>query len=213
MLADSALNAIHDSEEVASQDFCHPGTRVPFIARVREWVQDSDTSPLVSLYAPAGAGKSTIMRTVAQKLAAEGRLSADSFFLRGGERRHSAQHFVATLAHQITLSLPDTQPLIADSISKNPAIFSKSLRRQADLLLVQPLLAIRRSEDSPFVFLVDGVDECVEESQEDVMNILCSLAQLEVLNIRVIVASRPEPQIRRILEDFEDSMDSMPGMT
>lgn len=76
----------------------------------------------------AGAGKSTIARTVAREYASKGGLGA-SFFSRGKGDVHDASMFVTSIAVQLAQSSKALRDLIYEAILSKPGIVSKTLRR------------------------------------------------------------------------------------
>ncbi|KAJ7899378.1 hypothetical protein B0H13DRAFT_1466205, partial [Mycena leptocephala] len=77
---------------------------------------DKKSSPIVWLHGPAGAGKSAIAQSLCQKLEEEGRLGASFFFKRGHQSRGHAKRFIATIAYQLALHLPDFNHHISQSM-------------------------------------------------------------------------------------------------
>ena len=52
------------------------------------------------------------------------------------------KHLMATLAHQISLSIPKTQHYITQAVESHPSVFSGSLEIQLQTLIVNPLLRV-----------------------------------------------------------------------
>jgi hypothetical protein len=105
---------------------------------------------------------------------------------------------------------------ILSAIRENPAVFDMSLKRQLEVLILQPARTLQSHPGStmcpPISIIIDGVDECGEAGDSD-----CSRSkqhdQIEVLSLllqaitdpafpfRVVVASRPETWIRRFFAE------------
>ncbi|KAJ7243986.1 hypothetical protein C8J57DRAFT_57909 [Mycena rebaudengoi] len=94
----AALEATHDSADNYAQPRCHPETCTEMLEKLYNWCirsewpegsegeseeLDSEQCPVLWLYGPAGAGKSAIMRTLAEQLATSGQLGGSFFFKRG----------------------------------------------------------------------------------------------------------------------------------
>lgn len=81
----TAAGAAHDSSDSWLQATCLENTRVDVLREISEWASDSDSNSttLRLLNDMAGTGKSTISRTVAQRLAEEGTLGGSFFFKKG----------------------------------------------------------------------------------------------------------------------------------
>ena len=147
------------------------------------------------LYGGAGAGKSAIGQTLAERCDAEGRLLGSFFFGRSDGTRNHAKFLIPTIACQIYASIPGVLEDIASVINNDPLIFNKSLLIQLMSLVVEPL---RRLGDtvSQHLIIIDGLDECVDRaSQVTILRMLFDAVQKHGCRIRFLVASRPEHDI------------------
>ena len=107
---------------------CDAGTRLQVIATIERWLDGPDKEPAVCwLNGPAGYGKSALSQTIAERYAAEGRLLGSFFFLRGAGERSHISRLIPTLAHQISLSIPATKPLVEKALRDEPAILEPSV--------------------------------------------------------------------------------------
>src|SRR6188768_744100 len=139
----SALGAIYNSLERQLHDTpkCHPNTRHVVTKIIFDWIRgiiDSETL-IMWLYGAAGAGKSAIAHTLAEICETCGWLVASFFFWRTAGERNNANRFVATIAHQIALSIPASRELIAAAVDYNPFIFEQSIDVQLSKLIIKPL--------------------------------------------------------------------------
>ncbi|KDR79890.1 hypothetical protein GALMADRAFT_136473 [Galerina marginata CBS 339.88] len=200
----SSAGAFHNSGEVSDQPKCHPGTRIAILDHLLAWAAALTYAyPIIWLHGPAGAGKSAILRTIAQILFDCNLLLAGFFFSRSAAGRNSVTHFIATIAYQLTLSIPATRAHIDMVIEKNPLIFSLSLWDQALNLIVSPILAVHAkdpfcvSNPMPRIIVVDGLDECRgPDKQCELLQVLFRALQCLPIPFAVLVASRPEHNIR-----------------
>ncbi|KAJ5225761.1 hypothetical protein N7468_006986 [Penicillium chermesinum] len=193
----SADGAFFDSFKDQHEDECLPGTRKELLQQVKEWGRSSDKS-IFWLSGMAGTGKSTIARTVARSFKEDGMLGATFFFKRGEGDRGSAEKLFPTIVAQLAVHIPQMIVGIRKAIDDDPAIARKSLQEQFDKLMLQPLLAVDRSQSSTSpVVVIDALDEC--EREEDVAVILELLPKVEkatCLKLRFFLTSRPEATIR-----------------
>ena len=122
---------------------CHPGTRLKVIAMIKKWLNRRDKQPVCWLNGPAGYGKSALSQTIAERYADKGRLLGSFFFLRGaGDRSHIAR-LIPTLAHQISISVPATKPLIDRAFEDYTMLDSSvSLVHQFQRLIANPLSSL-----------------------------------------------------------------------
>ncbi|KAF8905846.1 hypothetical protein CPB84DRAFT_1726850 [Gymnopilus junonius] len=194
---------MHNSAIVSSQAKCHPGTREAVLDRLVKWALSVPyENSIIWLHGPAGTGKSAIQRTLAEKLQSMKLLLASFFFFRTDQGRNSAEHFITTIAHQLSLSIPATKPYIENAVQRDSHIIYKSLMEQAFRLIIEPLSMVVEEGDleayrCPRVIIVDGLDECVDSSQQlTILDALHHIIKSVPIPFAVIVASRPEPDIR-----------------
>ncbi|KDR84243.1 hypothetical protein GALMADRAFT_236936 [Galerina marginata CBS 339.88] len=196
--------ALHNSGEVSDQPKCHPGTRVAILRHLQAWAAAlTYMYPIVWLHGPAGSGKSSILRTVAQILFDWHLLIASFFFFRSSSGRSSSENFITTIAYQLAISIPPTRPYIEEAIESNPLILSLSLWEQAQALIISPILAVHRDNPAdgfhqfPRLIVVDGLDECRDpDKQCEILRVLCRILKEVPIPLAVLIASRPEHHIR-----------------
>lgn len=88
---------------------CYPGTLVEVLKPIIDWIDDPDPRErILWLNGPAGAGKSAITRTIAERL-----------FL--------------TLAWQLVMSIPEIRPYLESTLRTERSIHAKSIDVQFDL--------------------------------------------------------------------------------
>jgi hypothetical protein len=197
-----APNAILNSGGRADEVKCHPGTRTEVIGIIEQWMGATDcaTRPIFWLNGPAGAGKTAILQTIAERSKVRGVPHANFFFFRTDPSRNSTSPFVATLIHQIFAFYPLLRDAAALTISTNPLILHATVQEQFSELLVAPLRVAQQSSPVylPIVLIIDGLDECDSESKLGQRQILRALENVLVTKncpFRVLVASRVEHQI------------------
>ncbi|KAJ6464623.1 hypothetical protein C8R47DRAFT_69020 [Mycena vitilis] len=195
-----ALEAIHDSAESFPQPRCHPETRTKMLGDLWQWATDASASEVLWLYGPAGSGKSAVMQTLCQRLEDASLLGGSFFFRRGHPTRGNARVLFATLAYQLALHNPTLKPLISEKVEQHPAIVGKSMASQLRRLIVDPCRSVTNLV--PQILLIDGLDECegVTTTQEILRSIRRAFCARS-LPLRIMVASRPEPEIREIFEE------------
>ncbi|KAJ7918010.1 hypothetical protein B0H13DRAFT_1710071 [Mycena leptocephala] len=210
----AAGDATHDSEDRFPQPRCHPETRTKMLDVLGKWTcgikpredwnkddvsssSDHNSSPILWLHGPAGAGKSAIAQTLCQELEEEGRLGASFFFKRGHPSRGHAKRLFTTIAYQLALVVPDLNRHISQSVETNPSLVDKSLSTQLQKLIVEPCR--QNASARALVVVIDGLDEC--EDQKVQQEILCSIGRAvteQQLPLQFLIASRPESHIHEI---------------
>lgn len=132
---------------------CDVGTRLQVIATIEQWLDGPDKEPAVCWSnGPAGYGKSALSQTIAERYAAEGRLLGSFFFLRGAGEQSHISRLIPTLAHQISLSIPATKPLLEKALRDEPAILEPSvaMAHQFQRLIIGPIHSTTSGSFSAF---------------------------------------------------------------
>lgn len=198
-----APNGILNAAGRADSVRCYPGTREEVIHRIEKWgdAQDGLSAPLFWLSGPAGAGKTAIVQTVAERCTQRRVPHANFFFFRADSSRRDASPLIATLLHQLILHYPSLLGLVATLLSAHPVIFDSALEEQLAQLIVAPLRAVQQSSPGyrPLLLLIDGLDECGPESthsQQHILHAFDTFLAEPSCPFRLLVASRDEAQIR-----------------
>ena len=121
------------------------GTRRAVLNGIELWARDFDRSPVYWLNGLAGTGKSTIAKTIAERLFADGRLGASFFCSRDFEDRRNLQVIFPTLATQLARKYIKFRSIFTPLIRSDPNIAYESLYDQMKKLIVQPLNEIGRA--------------------------------------------------------------------
>ncbi|KAJ7245778.1 hypothetical protein C8J57DRAFT_1082146 [Mycena rebaudengoi] len=216
-----SLEAMHDSADNDAQPKCHPETRTKMLEKLynwcikSKWSRISDSSrplndpqrevlikglPVLWLYGPAGAGKSAIMRTLAEHLAECGQLGGSFFFKRGHSTCGNAQKLFTTLAYQLADNVPQLKPQISKMVANTPSVVSKSFKVQLLKLVTEPCRQFNTSR--PITVIIDGLDECNDLGiqQEVLHSIGNSIRKQDSFPLQFLIASRPEPHIREVFQ-------------
>ncbi|PPR00319.1 hypothetical protein CVT24_004606 [Panaeolus cyanescens] len=200
----AAAGASYDSDERYDEPKCHPSTRKAILSDFKDWAKPggpSDCSIKV-LRGPAGAGKSTIARSLALHCASKNYLAANFFFKRGHPKHGEKTPFVATLAYQLCTTIPEIKNSIVAAVENLPTFVEAGLPIQIQKLIIDPLLSLVAANPSgpwkfPSLIIVDGLDEC--RNPDSQIQILNALTQAFMKNpsipIRILITFRPEPRI------------------
>ncbi|KAF3104162.1 hypothetical protein TWF706_004632 [Orbilia oligospora] len=192
-----ARSAAFDSFAQQFDPKCHPDTRKEPLSQIEDWAKGSDRKGIFWLNGVAGTGKSTISRTVAQRFSRSSKvgsnvnnnfisekseniyLGASFFFKRGENERDNASKLFTTIAVQLSQELPELVPYIKRAIQEEPDIATKSLGRQFELLVFDPLQKLSQQNSYytsrskmkagslSLLLVVDALDECRDESDNE----------------------------------------------
>ena len=198
--------ASHNSFQQFDRPKCHPNTRVAVIKKIQDWIfGKTDILPVMWLHGAAGAGKTAISHTIAAWCEEQNLLLASFFFFRGDATRKHIKPFIATLAYGITLSVPAMRPFIERAVELDPNIFSRRLEVQLAKLVLEPFECVYRARGShtlPHVIIIDGLDECVEPTEQKALLSLLTFALRDRMpGWRVLVSSRAELAISNLFNN------------
>ncbi|KAF9559631.1 hypothetical protein CPC08DRAFT_592401, partial [Agrocybe pediades] len=149
----------------------------------------------------AGAGKSAIARSVAERGSKEGVLLGTFFFRTDDATRNHVGSLVATLAYQVCRGIPQLREIVTSLIEDDPLVFSRSVSTQFTDLIIGPLSTILSKHSGttqiPHLIIIDGLDECSAniDSQQDLLFTLQEVITSTVTPIRFLLCSRPESHL------------------
>ena len=139
-----------------------------------------------------GTGKTTIARTIAGRIFADGQLGASFFCSRDFEDRRNLRSIFPTLAVQLARKYTQFRSTLVRLVRSDPEIAHESLHNQMRKLIVQPL----KESNVSTVIIIDALDEC--EDEEPASAILSVLGQFvsEIPKAKFLITGRPEPRIQ-----------------
>ncbi|KAJ3534739.1 hypothetical protein NMY22_g6791 [Coprinellus aureogranulatus] len=218
--------AAHDSTERGPDaPKCDPETRIAVQQDILSWIQfrrhDPNPTNILWLSGPAGAGKTAIMGSIADACHARGWLAGSFFFsafVPSSPDRRSKGYLIPTLAYHLMhrTTITGLKDHILTAVESNPSVFDKSLDKQLDILILQPLRALSvgaNLHETPEVLVIDGVDECdadldrafdtkqaIRKSKEsnhtELLHTLVRASKDPAFPFLIVIASRPERAIR-----------------
>ncbi|KAF5330937.1 hypothetical protein D9619_005179 [Psilocybe cf. subviscida] len=215
-----APNAILNAGGRADEVKCFPGTREEVLAKIEAWIDAKEPNSrerrIFWLSGPAGAGKSAIVQTLAERCMARSVPMANFFFFRADATRNHIRPVVATLLFQLIRLYPKLRPLVEDALVENPIIFNQAVHDQFKHLIKDPFRAMMHHDRSvgqwPIVILIDGLDECDsagKHEQQILLRVLRCLVSYENSPFIVLVASRPEPHLTMAFNEVGSCMESI----
>jgi hypothetical protein len=156
--------------------------------KMEDWVRRDNPhgapSSVFWLYGGAGAGKSALAQTLAEKFKRD---LAASFFFSEPIKRSDGNRLIPTLALQFVQSFQGLTPFVEEKIVQNPDLFEKSRQTQMLELLFEPLIGLYKLEETvdvrsntalkshPRLIVIDGLDECSDpDTQCDLLRIIAS---------------------------------------
>ena len=155
------------------------------------WAGNFDKPQIYWLDGPVGTGKSTIAKTIAGRLFADGRLGASFFCSRDFEDRRNLRLIFPTLAAQLARKYPKFRSIFTEIMRSNPHIIYQSLYRQMEMLIVRPL----DKSDISTVIVIDALDECEDEGSTSAILFVLGRLVSKVPKVKFFLTGRPEPSI------------------
>jgi len=197
-----SMGAAYNSQERHPAPRCHPGTRKEVLEKIGAWVNaGTGGTNILWLHGPAGAGKSVIAQTIAETYVERNQLAATFFFARTIARRNAIRHLFATIALQIALSSTDKRQKL-DSILKNDPYIAERALGSVELVALLYHDFPHPAPSSPFLFVIDGLDEC--QGHDDQCHILAQVSHIihtHHLPLRFLIVSRPESHLCEAFEE------------
>ncbi|KAK1997162.1 WD40 repeat-like protein [Colletotrichum falcatum] len=191
----TVFEARYDSADVQDSPKCESGTRIRIRERIAQWADEGCAEPFFWLVGPAGTGKSTISRTVADTFACQNRLAAGYFFKRGEQGRNDTERLFPTLAMQLAEAIPAFKSCVRESLDglDREAVQKSSLHAQFGKVLLSPLKRLPHTHASrASIVIIDALDECERPGHlKQVLALLSELAAVITARLRVLVTSRP----------------------
>ena len=206
---ETAKEATYNSSTEGELPRCLSGTRTDLLREIFGWAGSQASKRIFWLCGKAGTGKSTISRTVAQKLDDDGLLGASFFFKRGRADRSHAKLLFPTIARQLADLFPDLAQFVAAALDQDSLLCDKYLTTQFDDLLLKPLQNVDRDSFSSagIVLVIDALDEC--DNSESIKTVLLLLSRVEAITsvrLRIFVTSRPELPVELGFTDMSDHL-------
>ena len=179
----TAGEATHNSSSEGDLSRCLPNTRTDLLEQITDWVSNPAGKRIFWLCGKAGTGKSTISRTVAQKLHDDRLLGASFFFKRGHAERSHSKLLFPTIARQFADFFPAIAPGIAASLERDSLLCDRYVGAQFEPLLLQPFqnAPLGSLMSASVVLVIDALDEC--DDRENIKTILRLLSKLGENNL------------------------------
>ncbi|KAF2148087.1 hypothetical protein K461DRAFT_206629, partial [Myriangium duriaei CBS 260.36] len=180
------------------EPYCQEGTRVNVLEEIKRWVVVDDGTCVFWLNGIAGAGKTTIARTICKEFRQSGLLGANFFFSRNHRSLSSAWVLFTTLARQLSTTSDALRDKIKDAIAAKQDIVTSSLEDQWTALIYKPLCEC--GDDigkATMVVVIDALDECEgDKNIQVVISMLVRARNITNVKFRIVLTSRPETPIR-----------------
>ena len=197
---------------------CLEGTRIPILTEIVDWIENCapEAPRIFWLHGNAGKGKSAIAHTIAAQYQNLGKLGSCFCFTRTShtERRH--EKLFTTIARDLADRDVGLRQALAEALTNQHSLKgTRDVMQQWQKLVLGPL-----SKWSPVlgnvVVVIDALDESGKEhSRKHILEILSSQVMALPANIRILLTSRPLPDIHGTLHHAKHvvsrSLDDIPA--
>ncbi|CAE6506733.1 unnamed protein product [Rhizoctonia solani] len=206
-----ALSARYDLENAPSalglkRGPCTEGTRIKVLDEICQWVANQDGGNIYWMSGMAGTGKTTIAYSLCKRLdTGPGRMLGASFFCsRSVAECRTVGKIIPSIAYQLAQRSQTFQYALCQAMKDNPDAQATAPILQFESLIVGPLSDPRVRDALPptLVVAIDALDECDDESStRQILDVL--MTKSKGLPIKFVVSSRPEPIIRKRMENSD----------
>jgi hypothetical protein len=183
---------------------CTPGTRVSLLEDLMAWATASDSPCVFWLNGLAGTGKSTIARTLCERLDAQGLLGASFFISRDQSERRDVSNIVRSIAHQLAVRWRPVSDALCTELCEAPTSKARSLREQITDFIIIPARALPAS--SSFILVIDAMDEAVTDFLDrpggDLLLLLVPQFVQLAGRVRLLITSRNEIPIQQMFREL-----------
>ncbi|QRV93105.1 hypothetical protein RhiJN_21123 [Ceratobasidium sp. AG-Ba] len=183
---------------------CLANTRVKLVDEILSWgygkndidgeksacSNEPSKTNILLLTGVAGAGKSTIAHTVAQRCSQRGLLASSFFFQRGTKDRDTPDMLFTTLAADIARLDQRLSTRIAATIEDDTGLPFAPIATQFEKLILEPCQEYPFAR--PVMVVIDGLDE---GWNEDLLEILRDRVCRLPSTFRILVTSRMQPEL------------------
>lgn len=188
---------IHELEPIDfAQDFQHHkviGCEW-IVKKVDQWLSNNPESRILWITAEAGYGKSALAAYLAQF---HPQVIGIHFCVYSSPEKKDPRNVIKTLAFHFQNQIGEYYDEI-----KNILVKGKSLDFLMDSLILNPLERIS-STDKTYVFIIDAIDEAMENNTNQLAKLISEKFNKLPSNIKIIITSRPEPYLRQMLAKFK----------
>ncbi|KAE9388541.1 WD40 repeat-like protein, partial [Gymnopus androsaceus JB14] len=173
---------------------CLKGTRVQLLEDLHNNALGSfdPKKQIIWVHGAPGCGKSTIAKSLAERLHKENVLAASFFFSRSHESRSNSNNVFRTIAHQIAMFNLQFCNILVDVLEKDDQLGHATPGIQLKRLIIEPLSKLPKIQD-PWVLVFDALDECAESTA--LLELLCEQIGKLPINLHIIFTSCPEHPI------------------
>jgi hypothetical protein len=179
---------------------CLTGTRTAFLEFIANWVNDPTSERCLVLFGQAGTGKSSIAHEVARRFNNMHRLTSSFIFLRKEQSKREAYHLFTTLARDLSDRYPSFKIALGRVVKDNSSlrVGTRDYETLFQSLILDPLKGLHIV--GPILVVIDALDESGNATGRTGLHTFLANNVIRLpSNFRVLITSRPEDGIERVL--------------
>ncbi|KIL56156.1 hypothetical protein M378DRAFT_89741, partial [Amanita muscaria Koide BX008] len=195
---------------------CLDGTREEILHETIDWIDDTDPNAprIIWLSGSAGTGKSAIAHTIARIMKDSGALGSCFCFEKGDIKRYAK--LFPTISCDLASRDLRLKHVLASMIARDRSLGTTAdVTQQWENLIKEPLSVTSEDTIGRIVIVIDALDESGDpQTRKRILSLLTKQAGDLPNNIRILLTSRPLPDIRKAFDGIphvkRKSMDDIP---
>ncbi|KIN98754.1 hypothetical protein M404DRAFT_827906, partial [Pisolithus tinctorius Marx 270] len=185
---------------------CLDGTRTEILKDITDWITtcNANAPRILWLHGQAGRGKSAIAHTIASWIEDVGAPGACFCFARDRQAERREEKILTTIARDLADRDAAFRRALSNVVSNNHALKATcDVVQQWKRFILEPLSKINGEIVGNVVVIIDALDESgPEKSRKDILSLLKSSEAAHLpANFRILLTSRPLPDIARVMRD------------
>ncbi|KIK53596.1 hypothetical protein GYMLUDRAFT_178718 [Collybiopsis luxurians FD-317 M1] len=197
-------NAVHNADigMTTKRESCTPGTRIDIIAQLKTWVSNMDDScpPVFWISSMAGAGKSTIAKTICEEYNGEDgnyRLGASFFCSRQLPELRTQKNVIPTVVYQLANKCEAFQNAL---MAVDNETVNTTMTHAFKLLLEPWKQNVYNNVSQTWLVVIDALDELEGLGGSNILKeLLNNIAGIH--GLKVLITSRPDQHIVEICKE------------
>jgi len=183
------------SSETKDLKKCWEGTRSEILSEMNKWASDvtSHSTPFLWITGPPGIGKSTLIETWVQKVSQKQGHTVGAYYSFSGEQNKGVIDALASIMIKLVekFQLVDALDKIDQILRYMPSDqYIPDFEQMNEMIKVALAGAANRQPDKPIFLGIDALDECKEDSIENLAKALTKIVMDGQSLIKLIVCSR-----------------------
>jgi hypothetical protein len=198
---------------------CLKGTREQVLDNLVKWIKTTPSIPsqkenahdvgiatgnLLWLYGMPGLGKTSVANSLCLRLYAQKMLGGSFFCRRDDTLLSEPKYLLPTLIHRLAGVWGPFGKSVAN-VLRDAQITPESANLLLSKALLEPLETLERHPPHPLVLVIDALDECGDSHSRRSLLQGIKEASSQVPWLKVIVTSRPEPDIELFFKKLDAS--------